>query len=192
MMSRWLRTASAVDALNRRIAAVVAWLTLAMVLIGAFNAIARQSDRHLGTALSSNAYLELQWYLFSLVFLLGAPYALRIGSHVRVDVLYCGHTERAKAWIDLCSMLLFVLPFCVFAVWISYDFAADSIRDLEMSNDPGGLPRWILKPFVPIAFVLLALQGFSELVKRIALLRGAPASVCGLTEPTHESEGGTV
>lgn len=167
-----LRLGAVVDGLNRWVGRAVAWLALAMVLVGAYNAIARFSERSLGLRLSSNAYLELQWYLFSVLFLLAAPYALRAGAHVRVDVLYSGHSPRGKAWTDLLGNLLLLVPFCLFAAWISWDFVADSWAEREMSNDPGGLPRWILKPVVPLGFVLLALQGLSEAIKRWAVLRG--------------------
>lgn len=184
-----LRIASAIDAVNRHLARIVAWLSLAMVLIGAYNAVARYVERDLGLQLSSNAFLELQWYLFSVVFLLGAPYALRRGAHVRVDVLYGGHPPAGKAWIDLIGGVLFLIPFCVFAIWISWDFVADSWIEREMSNDPGGLPRWPLKPFVPFAFFLLALQGVSEVIKRAAFLRGWSAGEIALEEADAQGKG---
>ncbi len=178
-----LRLSTAIDGFHRRLAGMVAWLTLAMVLVGAYNAVARYMERGLGLQLSSNAYLELQWYLFSLVFLLGAPYALRADAHVRVDVLYGGHSQRGKAWVDLLGGVLLLIPFCLFAIWISWDFVMDSWRVREQSSDPGGLPRWPLKIVVPAAFALVALQGVSEVIKRIAILRGASAEEVGLTEP---------
>ena len=178
-----LRLSSAIDGCNRRLAGGVAWLTLAMVLVGAYNAVARYMERGLGLQLSSNAYLELQWYLFSLVFLLGAPYALRCGAHVRVDVLYGGHSQRGKAWVDLVGGVLLLIPFCCFAVWISWDFVMSSWEIREQSSDPGGLPRWPLKIVVPTAFALVGLQGVSEVIKRIAILRGSSAEEVGLTEP---------
>ena len=172
-----------IDRLDRRLARGVAWLLLVMVLVGAFNAVARYCERDLGLQLSSNAMLELQWYLFSLVFLLGAPHALRAGAHVRVDVLYGGLPARGRHWIDLCGTLLFLIPFCAFGIWASVAFVADSWAEWERSNDPGGLPRWPLKTVVPIAFALILLQGLSEAIKRLALLRGATAAEVGLDEP---------
>lgn len=182
-MQGLLRAARAVDRLNRSLGKAVGWLLLVMVLVGAYNAVARYLERDLGLSLASNAYVELQWYLFSLVFLLGAPYTLRAGAHVRVDVLYGGHSTRGKAWIDLVGGILFLIPFCIFAIWISLDFVANSWAVREQSPDPGGLARWPLKAVVPVAFGLLALQGFSELVKRAAILRGATAEEVGLEEP---------
>lgn len=182
-MQALLRLAAAIDRLNRGIARVVAWLTLAMVLLGAFNAVARYFDRYTQGGLSSNAYLEMQWYLFSLVFLLGAPYALRAGAHVRVDVLYARYSPRTQAWIDLVGGLVLLVPFCLFAVWASWPLVVDSWKVWEQSPDPNGLPRYPIKTAIPIAFALIALQGFSEIVKRIALLRGASAEEVGLNEP---------
>ncbi len=182
-MQAALRLSKLVDALNRQIARVMGWALFAMVLVGAYNAIARSLEKELGLSLSSNAYIEAQWYLFSLVFLLGAPYALRSNAHVRVDVLYGEHSERGKAWTDLLGGALFLIPFCAFAIWISWDFVGNSLEVRELSPDPGGLPRWPLKLVVPVAFGLLGLQGISEVVKRIAFLRGMSAEDIGLEEP---------
>lgn len=178
-----LRASRAIDALNRTVGRGVAWLTLAMVLVGAFNAVARYFDRAVGGGLSSNAYVELQWYLFSLVFLLGAPYALRADAHVRVDVLYGRLGARGRAWIDLVGGVLLLVPFCVFALVASWPGVRDSWAVRETSPDPGGLARWPIKAAVLLAFALLLLQGLSEIAKRVAFLRGVPAERIGLTEP---------
>ncbi len=184
-----LRISFAIDRLSRRLGKLVAWLTLAMVLIGAFNAVARYSDRFLVQrfdgfgGLSSNAYVEAQWYLFSLVFLLAAPYVLRANRHVRVDVLYGRLSERAQAWIDLLGGVLFLVPFCVFALWTSLPYVVDSWEVREGSPDPGGLARYPIKSAILVAFALLGLQGVSETIKRVALLRGMSASEVGLVEP---------
>jgi TRAP-type mannitol/chloroaromatic compound transport system permease small subunit len=188
-MSALLRMARAVDGLNRAIGRLAAWLTLAMVLMGAWNAVARHFDRAAGGGLSSNAFVEGQWYLFSLVFLLGAPHALRAGAHVRVDVFYGRLPERGKHWIDLLGGLLFTIPFCVFALWIAWPAVAESWAIREGSPDPGGLPRWPIKAVIPAAFALLLLQGVSETVKRAALLLGRSEHETGLREP-DEVRGG--
>ena len=146
-------------------------LVLCMVLIGAFNAVARYSGRYIGVNLSSNAFLELQWYLFSLVFLLGAADALRRDAHVRVDVMYGRLSERRKAAIDLAGTLVFLLPFCVFGMVVSWPTVADSWRLFEQSPDPGGLPRYPIKTAILLGFGLLFLQGISEAIKRIDILR---------------------
>jgi TRAP-type mannitol/chloroaromatic compound transport system permease small subunit len=171
-MQGLLSIAARIDAWNRRVSVVVGWLLLLMVLVGAYNAIARYLERDAGLQLSSNALLELQWYLFGTAFLFGAPHALKQGAHVRVDVLYGGLAERTRHWIDLCGAVLFLIPACACAVWLSVDFVVDSWRGDEWSNDPGGLPRWPIKPAIPLAFALLLLQGVSEAIKRWAVLRG--------------------
>ena len=183
-MDAALRLSKLVDSLNRVIARAMGWALFLMVLVGAYNAIARSLEKGLGLSLSSNAYIEAQWYLFSLVFLLGAPYALRSNAHVRVDVLYGEHPARWKAWTDLIGGVLFLIPFCLFAIWISWDFVSNSIAVGELSPDPGGLPRWPLKLVVPISFALLCLQGASEVVKRVAFLCGRSADEIGLEEPS--------
>ena len=165
--------ASAIDTAHRRLAYGVAGLLLVMVLVGAGNALARAFEGDLGIRLSSNAWLELQWYLFGIVFLLAAPDALRVGAHVRVDLVYGGHATKAKAWIDLCGAVFLLIPFCVFAVWTSIPFVWNSIRTWEMSGDPGGLMRWPLKPVIPIAFALLGLQGAAEAIRAAAKIRDA-------------------
>ena len=188
-MQALLRLAEAIDRLNRWIGRFAAWLILAMVLVAAFNSVARYVGRGLGADLASNTYVELQWYLFSLVFLFGAPYALAVGAHVRVDVLYGRLSERARAWIDLAGGVLLLLPFCVFSVWIARDFVVQSWQVWEESSDPGGLPRWPLKTAVPIAFALLGLQGVSEIVKRVAFLRGHDPSELGFESGGAEGGG---
>ena len=186
-MDRLLTVSRAIDGMNAAIGRVAAWLTLVMVLIGAGNAIARYSDRFTHLGLTSNAWIETQWYLFSLVFLFGAPWALKTGSHVRVDVLYGRLGTRARAWIDLIGGVVFLLPFCVFALLVSWPPIADSIAVREVSPDPGGLPRWPIKACVLVAFSLLLLQGWSEVIKRIAYLRGGDAVALGLQAEREEA-----
>jgi TRAP-type mannitol/chloroaromatic compound transport system permease small subunit len=160
-----------IDALTTLAGRGSSWLVLAMTLVGAYNAVARYLGRFLGVNLSSNAYIELQWYMFSLVFLLGAAHALDKDSHVRVDVLYGRLSRRAKAWIDLAGTLLFLLPFSLFALWVSWPSVKSSWQVLETSPDPGGLARYPIKSMVLVCFFLLALQAVSELIKLVAVLR---------------------
>lgn len=171
-MQRLLRFAHRIDLLSDRIGAAVSWLVLLMILIGAFNAVVRYVGRFTGWQLSSNAYLELQWYLFSLVFLLGAAYALRHDSHVRVDVLFGRLPKRGQAWINLLGSVLFLLPFCVFALLVSWPSVRNSWAVFELSPDPGGLPRYPIKSVILVAFALLFLQGVAQAIKHLAELRG--------------------
>ena len=163
------RCAGAIDALNERIGRAVSWLALVMVLVGAWNAVARYLGRFVGVDLSSNGFIEAQWYMFSLLFLLGAGYTLKEDAHVRVDVLYGRLSPRWKARIDVAGVLLFLLPFCVFGVSVSWEWVLNSWSDREVSPDPGGLPRYPLKAMVPLAFLLLGLQGVAMFLQRLEI-----------------------
>jgi len=182
-VTRFLRRASAaIDALNDRIGLGIRWLALIMVLLGAFNAVARYLTRYVGVSLSSNAYLDLQWYLFSLIFLLGAAYGLRHDVHVRVDVLYSRLSPKARAWIDLAGSVLFLLPFSVLMLFVSWPAVRNSWAIHETSPDPGGLPRYPIKTVILLSFVLLVLQGFSQIVKQVMILRGEGVGGAGVPE----------
>jgi TRAP-type mannitol/chloroaromatic compound transport system permease small subunit len=162
------------DAAARKVGQGTSWLVLVMVLIGAYNAVARYLGRFLGTDLSSNAYIEAQWYLFSLVFLLGAAHALQSGSHVRVDVLYARLSRRGQAWIDLLGHVLFLLPFSLFGLWVSWPSVHNSWKVWEVSPDPGGLPRYPIKTLILVCFAMLFVQGVAEIIKAVARLRQPP------------------
>jgi len=179
-----LRCMRAIDAMSERLGAGVAWLTVAMIALGAWNALARYFNR-LGYDLASNAYIEAQWYLFSLVFLFGAAPALREGAHVRVDVIYGRLSRTTRAWIDLLGSLLFLIPFAVVGIVLSWPVVVESWRVLEVSPDPGGLPRFPIKSVIPVALGLLALQGVAEVVRNVARLRGH-----ALAEDADEAETG--
>ncbi|MEX1025127.1 MAG: TRAP transporter small permease subunit [Planctomycetota bacterium] len=173
-MLRFLR---AVDRFHRWTGRIAGWMVLAMVLIGAGNAVLRYVSRFAGKSLGSNAYLEAQWYLFSLVFLFGAAWTLATDRHVRVDVLYGRLGARARAWIDLVGGVVFLLPFCGFAIWVLLPSVIESWRVWEQSPDAGGLPRWPLKTAALAAFASLALQGVAEVVRRVLFLTGRLASL---------------
>ncbi len=170
------RLANGVDALNNRIGASIRWLSLIMILVGAFNAIARYLTRYTGVSLSSNAYFDLQWYFFSLIFLLGAAYGLERDVHVRVDVLYARLSRKGRAWIDLVGTVLFLIPFCVLMLRVSWPAVRNSWAVHETSPDPGGLPRYPIKTVILLSFVLLLLQGLSQLVKQVEILRDPDAA----------------
>jgi len=175
------RFADAVDRLNGWIGRLSRWLIIVMVAIGAYNAIARWATREVGIALSSNALNEMQWYLFSVVFLLGAAYCLREDVHVRVDVLYERLSPKGRGWIDLMGSLLFLLPFSVLMIQVSIPAVRNSWSIFETSPDPGGLPRYPLKTLLIMAFVLLFLQGLAQIVRAIERIRGD-----GEDGPKHE------
>ena len=167
-----LRFARFIDRVNAAIGKATCGLMIALVGLGAMTAVLRYVGRPLGVSLTSNAFLEGQWYLFSAVFLLGAAWTLRENAHVRVDVLYGRLGPRGTAWTDLLGALLFLLPFCALMLWATGPSVAESWAVREVSPDPGGLPRYPIKALVPVAFVLLFLQGIAEAIKAVATLRG--------------------
>jgi TRAP-type mannitol/chloroaromatic compound transport system permease small subunit len=166
-VSFMLRLSRAIDALNERVGHLVYWLILAAVLVSAGNAIVRYV---LDT--SSNAWLELQWYLFSAVFLLAAGYTLLHNEHVRIDVIIGQFSPRVRAWIDLLGGVFFLMPMAVVILVLSWPMVEDSYLRREISSDAGGLLRWPVKLLIPAGFLLLVLQGVSEIIKRIAFLLG--------------------
>jgi len=162
-----LSIARAIDALNERVGRAVRWLILVTVGIAAANAVALLWLRD-----SSNAWIEIQWYLFGAVFLLAAGDTLRHNGHVRVDVLYARLSPRVRAWIDIIGSALFLLPLCGLVIWLSWPGFVDSFISAERSPDAGGLIRWPVRLLIPVGFVLLGLQGIGEMIKRFAFLRG--------------------
>ncbi len=174
-MHFWSTIASRIDAFNEYIGRKVYWLSLFMVLVGAYNAIARYLDRMTGWGMSSNTYIELQWYLFSALFLLSGAYTLKHNGHVRVDVFYGRSSGERKAWIDLAGTFLFLIPFCLLMLVMAFPAVVNSWAVWEMSPDPGGLPRYPVKSMIPVAFVLVLLQGISMAIHQIRRLRGGAA-----------------
>lgn len=166
-MKGLLAVSRLIDSLNERIGRLVMWGVLAATLVASGNALAKHFFGQ-----GSNAWLEAQWYLFGALFLLGAGYTLRHNGHVRIDVIHQRLSDRARAWIDLFGGLLFLLPFAGLLTWLSWSLFAESWRIQEMSPDAGGLLRWPVKLMLPIGFGLLFLQGLSETIKRIGILRG--------------------
>jgi TRAP-type mannitol/chloroaromatic compound transport system permease small subunit len=162
-----LRLSRAIDALNERVGHLVYWLILAAVVVSAGNASVRYVfDR------SSNGWLELQWYLYSAVFLLAAGYTLLHNEHVRIDVINSHLPPRVRAWIDLLGGLFFLLPMAIVILALSWPMFIESVVRDEYSSDAGGLLRWPVKLLIPAGFLLLALQGISEIIKRAAFLLG--------------------
>ena len=170
------RVTQAIDRFNDRIGSAIQWLALVLVLVGAFNALARYAERYTSVSLSSNAYLDLQWYLFSLIFLLGAAYGLKQDYHVRVDVIYSRIGQRSRAWIDLLGTVFFLIPLSLVMLWVSWPPVLRSWSILEASSDPGGLPRYPIKTVILVSFALLLLQAVSQAVKNVGILRGGEAS----------------
>lgn len=164
----------AVDGLSERFGRLADWCILLACAVSAANAFARY-----GLNFSSNALLEVQWYLFAAVVLLGASHTLCRNEHVRVDIVYSALPERARLWIDVVGFTLFLLPAMAMLAWMTWGFFLESFARNEGSPAPGGLLRWPVKFLLPLGFGLMTAQGLSELIKRVARLRGldpAPAA----------------
>ena len=186
-MQTLLRISSGIDRFNGAIGKLTYWLSLGLVLIGAFNALARFMSRYIGIDLSSNAYIEAQWYIFSLIFLLGSAYTLERNGHVRVDAIYGRLKPKSKAWINLIGTLVFLLPFSILMIWVSIPAVRNSWSVWEVSPDPDGLPRYPIKTIIPLAFVLMMIQGISEFIKHLAVIRDVlPVD---MEEEAQQSEG---
>ncbi len=170
----------AIDALNEHVGKLSYWLILAAVLISTGNAIVRYSLN-----MSSNAWLEIQWYLFSFVFLFCAGYTLLHNQHVRIDVISGHLSARGRAWIDIFGTIFFLLPMAVAIMWLSWPVFLDAYGSNEVSTNAGGLTVWPARLMLPLGFFLLVLQGLSELIKRVAFLRGL------IPDPAEKDEGPT-
>jgi TRAP-type mannitol/chloroaromatic compound transport system permease small subunit len=162
-----LALSRAIDALNERVGRLVYWLVLAAVLISCANAIVRKAFNT-----SSNAFLEIQWYLFSVIFLFCAGYTLLKNQHVRIDVIAGRLSPRAQAWIDILGTLFFLLPMSILIMYLSWPVFVMAYERHEVSSNAGGLIIWPARLMVPIGFFLLIIQGVSELIKRVAFLMG--------------------
>jgi TRAP-type mannitol/chloroaromatic compound transport system permease small subunit len=156
-----------IDWLNAKIGAVCNLLVLLAVLVSAGNAMSRYAF-----SLSNNSWLEVQWYMFAIMVMFGASYTLRRNEHVRVEIFYLLLSERAQLWLDLIGTLVFLIPICLMLAALSWPFFIEGYRVNEWSQNAGGLIRWPIKFVLPGGFVLLALQGVSEVIKRAAALRG--------------------
>ena len=179
-----LKFSGAVDWLNAQVGKWVIWLILASTVISGLNAVVRKAFNT-----SSNAYLEVQWYLFAAAFLLAAGYTLLNGEHVKIDVISGKLSKRKQIWIDVIGFAFFLTPVCLVILYYGIPFFLQGFRSGEMSSNAGGLIRWPVYICIPIGFGLLLLQGLSELIKRVAFLRGLiPDPTEKVREKTPEEE----
>ena len=162
-----LKLSRLIDTLTEFIGKWVSWLVLAAVIVSAVNAIIRKAFD-----ISSNAWLETQWYLFGAVFMLAAAWVLQINGHVRIDALSSHFSQRRRNWIDLFGHVFFLMPLCLLMIWLTVPYFWESFQNNESSTNAGGLIVWPTKLFILIGFILLAIQGVSEIIKRIAIMRG--------------------
>lgn len=177
-MQTLLKLSRAIDALNENVGKAAIWLVLVVTLISAVNAFVRYAFNY-----SSNGFLEIQWYLFSAIFLLCAGYALKRNAHVRIDVVSSRFSPRVLAWIDIVGTIFFLAPMACAVLYLSWPIFLESYRTNEYSSNAGGLIVWPVRALVPAGFFLLILQGISELIKRIAFLQGL------IGDPNAKDEG---
>lgn len=183
-MSFFLSLSKLIDRLNEFVGRWVAWLVLAAVLISAANAVVRKAFNY-----SSNGLLEIQWYLFAAVFLLAAGYTLLRQEHVRIDVISGRFSKRVQIWIDIVGLCVFLLPFVVVVMGLVMPLVISSYQSGEMSSNAGGLIVWPVKALLPLGLALLGIQGISELIKRVAFLKGLipdPTRKQGVKTPEEE------
>lgn len=166
-MNGLLKFSKGIDWLSAQIGKYVIWLILASTVISGVNALVR---KFLNT--SSNAYLEVQWYLFAASFMIAAGYTLLQGEHVKIDVVSSRLTKTKQIWIDIIGFTVFLTPLCLAILWFSVPFVLQAMRSGEVSSNAGGLLRWPVYAMMPLGFTLLLLQCWSELIKRVAFLRG--------------------
>lgn len=166
-MKGLLALSRAIDYLNERVGRLVYWCVLVMVLVSAANATSRYALN-----MASNAWLELQWYLFAAVFLLCSGYTLLHNEHIRIDVVSSRLSRRTQIWIDILGTLLFLLPISVYILWTGWSAFVNAWNSGEISGNAGGLVRWPARLLVPAGFFLLTIQGLSEIIKRFAYLQG--------------------
>lgn len=166
-MTGLLKLSQLIDGLSERIGRSIYWLILAAVLVSAINAIVRKAFD-----MSSNAFLEMQWYMFSAVFLLGSGYTLMRQEHIRIDIIYGKFSRRTQVWIDIFGTVAFLMPMCLMFIYLSWPFFLHSFQGGEVSANAGGLILWPVKALMPLGFVLLLCQGCSELIKRLAFQAG--------------------
>ncbi len=180
-MTALLRVSRTIDALNEGIGKLVMWLILAAVIISAGNAVMRKAFD-----IGSNAYLEIQWYLFSAVFLLGSGYVFLRNAHVRIDFISSKLSKRTNAIIDAVGMVVFLIPLCLILISLSWPVFERSWVSGEMSQNAGGLIRWPVQLLIPLGFTILLVQAFSELIKRIAFVMGV------IPEPFSDDPGAEI
>lgn len=183
-MNFLLQFSRLIDAINEAVGRAAIWLVLVVVVISAGNAISRFAFN-----MSSNAWLEIQWYLFSAIFLLCGAYVLKKNEHIRIDVIAGRLSERAQNWIDVFGILVFLLPMALIVGYLSWPGFMNAWNSGEMSASEGGLIRWPVRLLLPVGFALLILQAFSELIKRLAFLTGHGPNVLSKSkEPTVQEE----
>jgi len=182
-MNALLAISRVIDAVNEKLGRATGWLILAAVIVSSVNALVRFSINR-----SSNAWLELQWYLFGAVVLLGAAYTFKANEHIRIDILSSRRSKRMRDWIDVFGHVLFLMPLCLVIMWLGWPFFLRSFAQAEVSSSAGGLIVWPAKLLVPLGFTILFIQSISELIKRVAVMQGLIEDPHGATSADAPTE----
>lgn len=175
-MNLALKISQFIDLVNELCGKLTYWLVLVMIAVGVWNVIGRYLGKIIGQNLTSNSLIEMQWYLFDVIFFLGAAYTLKHNEHVRVDLFYKNLDPQKKAIINIIGILCFLMPFCGVIIYFSWGYVLNSWEIYEVSPDEGGLPRYPIKTMIIISPIFLIIQGISELIKNIAILINYPLS----------------
>ncbi len=182
MLRALLKFSSFIDGISERTGGMSVILVIVTVVIGFYNVLVRYVGQFIGAQLSSNLFIEMQWYLYSLVFFLSFAYILKNGINVRVDFIYANWSRKRKAMLDFWGHIFLLIPYCIIGIWVSVNPVLISWRQWEQSPDPSGLPRAPLKTMIIVAFVLLLLQVISELIKLYAVLQGEESEIEKFTD----------
>lgn len=166
-MNALLKLSQLIDSITEFVGKSIVWVVLVVTLISCGNALMRYTINY-----SSNAFLEIQWYLFAVIFLFGAGYTLKKNEHVRIDLISGKFSKRGQAWIDVFGIIFFLMPMAIAIMWMSWPVFLLAFKNNEMSSNAGGLILWPARLMVPVGFFLLVMQGVSELIKRLGFLQG--------------------
>lgn len=180
-VEKLLQITAIINTINQWIGKLAYWLVILMVAVGGWNVVGRYVGKWIGQPMTSNALIEIQWYIFDLVFLLGAAYTLQRDGHVRVDIIYKNFGRKGRAIANLIGTILFLIPFSLMVIYFSWGTIVNSWKILEMSPDPGGLPRYPIKSMIIVSFALLLLQGFADTIQNLAI-------IMNLTQPQENHE----
>jgi len=170
IVEKLLQITAIIHTINQWIGKLAYWLVILMVAVGGWNVVGRYVGKWIGQPMTSNALIEIQWYIFDLVFLLGAAYTLQKNGHVRVDIIYKNFGRKGRAIANLIGTILFLIPFCIMVIYFSWGTIINSWKILEMSPDPGGLPRYPIKSMIIVSFLMLLLQGVADTISNLAII----------------------
>ena len=188
-VEKLLQITAIINTINQWIGKLAYWLVILMVAVGGWNVVGRYVGKWIGQPMTSNALIEIQWYIFDLVFLLGAAYTLQRDGHVRVDIIYKNFGRKGRAIANLIGTILFLIPFSLMVIYFSWGTIVNSWKILEMSPDPGGLPRYPIKSMIIVSFLMLLLQGIADTINNLAIILNIQQQNKLMTEVREQGTG---